>query len=126
MDAIAQGRLDRGTGLQGTEDVNGSDRCAGEIGGNIGGNNRKAKDLNVQHLARRLHRLQILPAVVPQAKFQALPGERLSDRIIMAIEMIADRRTYEIGAVGVKSLLNEKVDMAQVHIAEVDRDLLAF
>src|SRR6476619_7672471 len=43
----------------------------------------------------------------------------------MAVELIADRRTDEVGAVGIEAFLHHQVDMVEIDIAQVDRDLLA-
>ena len=83
------------------------------------------QDLDVKRLPRRSHRLQILPAVVVQAQIQPMPGEGLLDGLAMAIELVADGRADEIGAVGVEALPHQQIDMAEVDIAEIDRDLLA-
>src|SRR5688572_20721185 len=37
--------------------------------------------------------------------------------------MIADRRSNEVGAIGVKALLYEQIDSPQVHVTKVDGDL---
>ena len=90
-----------------------------------GGNDGQAQDLDVKRLPRRSHRLQILPAVVAQAQIEPMPGEGLLDGLAMAIELVADGRADEVGAVGVEALPHQQVDMAEIDIAEIDRDLLA-
>ena len=40
-------------------------------------------------------------------------------------KLVANGGPDEVGSVGVESLLHHEVDMAEVHIAEVDGDLLA-
>ena len=54
-----------------------------------------------------------------------MPGEGLLDGLAMAVELVADGRADEVGAVGVESLPHQQVDMAEVDIAEIDGDLLA-
>ena len=41
----------------------------------------------------------------------------------MTTQLIADRRTNEVRAVGKKSLLHQQIDVPKIHVAEVDRDL---
>src|SRR3954447_1132972 len=42
----------------------------------------------------------------------------------MPLDLIADGGADEVGAVGVEPLLDQKIDVTQVDVAEVDRDLL--
>ena len=70
-------------------------------------------------------RFEILAGVVQQAELQALAGHRPFGRLAVAVELIADRGADEVGAVGVEAFLHHQVDVAEVDIAEVDRDLLA-
>ena len=43
----------------------------------------------------------------------------------MPIKLVSNGGPDEVGPVGVEALLDEEIDMAEVDIAEVDRDLLA-
>src|SRR5829696_4192067 len=43
----------------------------------------------------------------------------------MAIELVTDGRSDEVGAVRVESVLHHQIDMAEINVAEVNRDLLA-
>ncbi|KZS00515.1 Uncharacterized protein APZ42_003156 [Daphnia magna] len=49
----------------------------------------------------------------------------LADGILVAVELVADRGPDEVGAVGIEALLDQEVDMAQVDVTQVDRQLLA-
>src|SRR4051794_3379989 len=42
----------------------------------------------------------------------------------MPLDLVADGGADEVGAVGAEALLHQKVDMAEIDVAEVDRDLL--
>src|SRR6478736_3504043 len=123
--AVAQRRLHCGTGLQGTEHVNGGDGFPCQLGRDICCDHRQPEHLDVKRLAGRLHGLQVLPAVLAQAEVELVPSNGLLDGVAVAIELIADRRSDEVGAVGVKTLLHQEVDVAEIDIAEIDRDLLA-
>ncbi len=47
------------------------------------------------------------------------------DHVGMPFELIADGGANEIRSVGVEALLDHEIDLAEVHVAEIDRDLLA-
>ena len=44
----------------------------------------------------------------------------------MAFELVADGRPDEIGTVGIESFLHHQIDVTEVNVAKVDRDLLGF
>jgi hypothetical protein len=122
-DAVAQCRLHCWTGLQGTKHVNGSDGFAREFWRDVRRDHSQPKDLDVKRLAGRLHGLQVLPAVLTQTEVELVPGHGLLDDVVVTIELVSDCCPDEVGAVGVKTLLHQKVDMAEIDIAEIDRDL---
>ena len=68
--------------------------------------------------------LKVLARIVPETKLQRMPHDRFPDLLAMGRELIADRRANEIRAVRIKALLHQQVDMAEVDVAEIDRDLL--
>src|SRR5215208_3396628 len=43
----------------------------------------------------------------------------------MTIELVTDGRSDEVGAVRVETVLHHQIDMAEINVAEIDRDLLA-
>jgi hypothetical protein len=45
--------------------------------------------------------------------------------MVVAVELSAYRRPDEVGAIGVKAVLHQQVDLPEIDIAEIDRDLLA-
>ncbi len=71
------------------------------------------------------YRLKLNAAIMPETKVECLPRDRLADHVGVAFELVPDRRSDEIGPVGVKPFLHHKVDVAEIDVAEVDGDLLA-
>src|ERR671911_1160275 len=80
--------------------------------------------MDVEHLAGCTRRLEIVAAVVSQAEVKALVGHRPLHRVGMSLELVTDRGADKVGPVRIESLLHHQVDVAEVDIAEVDRDLL--
>src|SRR4029079_9181979 len=62
---------------------------------------------------------------MPETELERVPHEGLLDLLAMCREEVPDRGANEIGAVGVEAFLNQQIDVTKVHVAEVDRDLLA-
>ena len=62
---------------------------------------------------------------MPQTEVQRLSLDRPPDYLGVPFKLVANGGPDEVGPVGVKTFLNEKIDMAQVDKAQVDRDLLA-
>ena len=73
----------------------------------------------------RLHRLQLLAAEASEAEFEGVPHDRLLDGVGVRGELVADRRSDEVGAIGIETFAHQEIDMAKVDEAEVDRDLFA-
>ena len=42
----------------------------------------------------------------------------------MPFELVADRRPDEIGSIGIEAFLHHEIDLTEVDIAKIDRDLL--
>ena len=124
-DAIAQRRLHFRTGLKSAKDLDGRDRCPREIGGNIRRDDRQAEDLDMKRFTGRADRLKIQAAVLPQTKIELASRNGLLHRIGVTIELSADRRSDEVGAIGIEAFPNEKIDMAEIDETHIDRDLLA-
>src|SRR3954467_11893655 len=59
-----------------------------------------------------------------RAQFDALSGDGLLGCLRMPLDLVADGGADEVGAIGVEALLHQKVDMAEIDVAEIDRDLL--
>ena len=85
--------------MKGSEHGNRGDGGAGEIRGDVLRDAGKAEDVDVQHLAGSLRRLEIRARVVPEAEIKAFAGRGLLDHVSMALELIADCRPDKVGAV---------------------------
>src|SRR6202020_2681762 len=81
--------------------------------------------MNLEHLSGSTRGFEIFAAVVPQTEVETLADRRLPDHVGVAFELIADCGSNEVGPVRVKALLNHKVDLPEIDVAEIDRDLLA-
>src|SRR5262245_37042024 len=55
-----------------------------------------------------------------------MPHDRFSNFLSMGRKLVADRRANEVSSVGIKALLHQQIDMAQVDVTEVDCDLFCF
>ena len=126
LGSISMGGLDRWSGMQGSEHRNRGNGGEGEIGRDILRDAGKAEDVDVQHLAGVPRRFEIRTGVVPKTKVKAFAGRGLLDHVGVTFELIADRRSDEIGAIRVESVLYHQVDVAQVDIAEIDGDFFGF
>lgn len=111
--------------MQGAKDVKGGDRLPRQLRCDIVGDASKTEHLDVQHLAGRLRGLQVLAAVVAQAEVKLVAVDGFPDGIIVPIELVSNGCPDEVGPVGVEALLHEEIDMSQVDLAQIDRDLLA-
>src|SRR5512132_2154084 len=96
-----------------------------ERGGNVRSEAREAEHLDVKLLASVLHGLQIRARVMPETEFERVTHDGSLDLLAMCRELVPDRRANEVGPVGIEALLNQQIDVTKVHVAEVDRDLLA-
>ena len=63
MNSIAQCRLDFRTGLESAENLHGSDGRPGKVGGDVGGDDGQAENLDVKRLTGRACRFEIGAAV---------------------------------------------------------------
>ncbi len=123
---VGQSGLDRRTGMQGAHHDDGVDGDQGQLRGHVIGDAGQAQDLDMQFLAGRPDRLQVLPAVMTQAQLQGAADHGLVDHLGMGAQLIADRRANEVGAVGIEALLHQQIDLSQIDEAQVDGDLLGF
>src|SRR5580704_10395583 len=124
-DAIGERGLDVLAGVECAEDGDGVDRRSREFGRAVIVDRRKADDLDTKPFAFRLRRLQLLAAEASEAEFEGVPHDRLLDGVGVGGELVADRCPDEVGAVGIEAFAHQKIDMAEVDEADVDRDLLA-
>jgi hypothetical protein len=110
--------------MEGSEHGNRGNGGAGEIGRDILRDAGKAEDVDVQHFAGPPRRFEIRASAGSQTEVQAFAGRGLLDDVGVTLELIANRRSDEIGAVRIKSVPHHQIDVAQVDIAEIDRDFL--
>ena len=110
--------------MQGAQHRDRSDGGAGQLGGDVLGDGGQAQNIDLQHLAGALRRFEILAAEISQPEVQALSGRALPDDICMALELVPDRRPDEIGPVRIETFLHHEIDVTEIDIAKVDRDLL--
>ena len=78
-----------------------------------------------QRLPGDARRFQVLAAVMAKAEIEGLARHRLADRVGVPVELVVDGGANEIRPVGVEAVLHHQVDMAEIDIAEIDRDLFA-
>ena len=83
----------------------------------------RPSDVDVQHLSGCPDPFEILAAVMTQPEVQAFSGDRFPGHLAMPLELIADGGSDPVGPVGVKSFPHQQIDMAEINIAKVDRDL---
>jgi hypothetical protein len=81
--------------------------------------------MDFQHFSGSTRRFEIFAAVVTQTKVQSLTDCGLLDNVGVPFELIANCGSNEIGPVGVKALLHHEIDLTEVNVTEIDRDLLA-
>jgi hypothetical protein len=81
--------------------------------------------MDFQHFSRSTRRFEIFATVVTQTKIQPLADCGLPDNVGMPFELMANCGSNEISPVRVKALLHHEVDLAEVNVTEIDRDLLA-
>ena len=122
-DSITQCCLDFRARLKGTENLDGRNRCSCEIGRNVGCDNRQSKNLDMKRFTGRTDRLKIQTAVMPQTKIELASRDGLLHRIGVTIELGSDRRTDEVGTIGVETLPDQKIDVPQIDEANVNREL---
>ena len=92
----------------------------------IGRNAGQADHLDVQLFTSRFDRLQIRAGEMAETELQRMPHDRLLDFLRMGRKPVADRGPDEVGAVRIKALLHKQIDVAEVDVTEIDRDLFRF
>ena len=80
--------------------------------------------LDLESLARGDHLLEVGAAVVLKTHRERAPGHGLLHGVGMQRKLVPKRRSHEVGAVRIEALLDQKVDLAQIDHADVDRHLL--
>ena len=62
---------------------------------------------------------------MPKTEIELMACDGFFHCVVVAIELVADGGSDEIGAVRVEALLNQEVHLTEVHVTEVDGDLFA-
>src|SRR5215475_11275713 len=122
---VGKGGLDRRGRVQRSEHDHRRNRRARKLGRDVRSNAGEAEHLELHRLAGGTDRLEVLAAVVPQAEVEPLPVGGLLDHVGVTLELVADRGPDEVGAVRIEAFLHHQIDMAEIDVAEIDRDLLA-
>src|SRR5689334_8892052 len=121
--AIGECVFDLLAGMKGAEHGDRFNGRHSKRSAHIGCEARQPEHLDVKLLAGGFHRLQILARVVPQAELERVPHDGLFDFLAMSRKLVADRRANKVRSVGIKALVDQEIDMAEVDITEVDGDL---
>jgi hypothetical protein len=119
MDPTGQGGFDRRTGLQNAEDENRIDGGARKFGGHIIGNACQSEHVDLKFLSSRAHCLKVFSRVALQPKRRGFTSHCLLDHFGMGRKLVADRRADEVGAIGIKALLHQEVDLAKIDHAQI-------
>ena len=110
--------------MQGSEHLDRGDGGAGQLGRDVLGDGGQPEHSDVQRLPGSLRGFQIFAAVMAQAQFDAFSRDGLLGCLRMSLDLVANGGADEVGAIDLEPLLHEKIDMAQIDISKVDRDLL--
>src|SRR3979490_2555178 len=86
---VGESGLDRRTGMQSSQHVDGGNCGASKLGRDVLGNTGKAQNIDVQHLTGSPRRFEILAAVVPQTEVQTFSGPGLFDSRFGALQVVA-------------------------------------
>jgi hypothetical protein len=80
--------------------------------------------MDAQRLFGCMHRFKIFATIVPQVVVQTLSDRGLLDHVGVTFELATYCGSNEIGPVRVKAVLYQQIDMTQIDVAEIDRDLI--
>jgi hypothetical protein len=53
---------------------------------------------------------------MPETKLERMPHDRFPHLLAMGRKLVADRRANEVGSVGIKALLHQQIDIAEVDV----------
>ena len=79
----------------------------------------------MKHLPRGFRSFEIGASIASQTEFELMTGDRALYRIAVPVEQAANGRPDKVGSIGIEPLLHEQVDVTEIHISELNRDLLA-
>src|SRR5258706_5301563 len=111
-DADGERGLDLGRGMERAKDGDRRDRRAGKRRRHVAGDARETKNVDVDLLPGVAQLLERGAVEVPQAEIERLARDRLRDDLAMALVLVPDPGRAEIGAVRVKALSDQQIDMA--------------
>jgi hypothetical protein len=80
--------------------------------------------LDLEGLAGGLDRFHVPASVLLQAEHQGPACHRLADHVGVGGKLVAGRGADEIRTVGIKAFLYQQVDLPEIHVPQVDRNLL--
>lgn len=123
FDASGKRALDPIAGVQRAEYDDRFDRFQRQGRRYIVGDARQAQHLYLQPLAARARSFQILARIVVNSEHQRAPAHRLPQCLGVRCDLIAYRGADQIGPVRVKTFAHQKIDMSEIDVAEIDRDL---
>src|SRR5579883_60034 len=123
--SVGERRLDGRAGVQRAQHLDRRNGVARELRGHVRRDAGEAEHMDAELLPGVARRLEVRTAVVPQAEIEALSRRGALDHVAVALELVADRGANEIGPVGIEALAHQQIDLAEVDVADVDRDLLA-
>src|SRR5580698_3866099 len=69
--------------------------------------------------------LQVLSRVMRQPELQLPARDGLPHGLVMSLQLISDRRAYEVRAIGVKAVADQEIDPPEIDETQVDGDLFA-
>src|SRR5262249_3927381 len=125
-DAIGQRALELFAGVKGTKHRDRFNGRQSKRGRHVGGNGGEPEHLDVKLFTRGFDGLEIRARIVPETKLQRMPHDRFPDLLAVGRKLVADGRANEVRAVGIKAFLHQQIDMAEVNVTKVDRELLGF
>jgi Virulence-associated protein E len=123
--AVCQRRLHGRAGLEGSEDLHGCDRGAGEFRRDIAGDGGEAENLDEERCPGIAGRLEILPRIARQPELELSARHRLTDCVVLPFELVSNGCADEISTVGVEPVANHEVHASEIDKAQVHRNFFA-
>src|SRR3984893_7161306 len=111
--------------MKGPQHRDRGDSAPGQLGGDIRGDGGQAQNIDLQHLAGAARRFEILAGVISQTEVRALPSRGLLDDVRVAFDLVPNGPRGEIRPVRIEPFLHHEIDVTEVDIAKIDRDLLS-
>jgi hypothetical protein len=124
LKSVSKSSFDFRARMKCPEDRDRCDRGSCQLGRDVGGNGEKSKDAKIELLAGCAHFFELVPIEQPKSEIERVPRYSLVDDARLPRDLVANCGADEIGSIGVKSLINEKIDLPEINVPEVDRYLL--